>query len=290
MTTTRIDVARREVESGERRVPFRLDLREDAATVTLDGRDYRVAPLRWREKVTLARLAAGDPDVLRGEFLRLCVTPEPPDDDVLLELARWINDAPNREPVPFEGSAIAAVTLQLCRALHLSPAEFDAMRVADVEALFQALGAPAAEAAQPMANKIVIMPDPVAEESSSEAERAEPASLSRGSGKGWPPTLSETKGNGPGEGSRRGFRFRVLNTPSSGARDVAPASGAEGTMAEASVATRAELPAAFTRVTSPASGAEGTTRAELPSVPHFDIDDFAERLERAAAEMGIGEE
>jgi len=321
--TARIDAARREIECDGRRVPFRLDLREDAATLTLDGCDYRVAPLRWREKATLARFAAAAPELLREELLRLCVTPEPPPHDALTELARWMNDRADGQPVPFDSQSVAGVTLQLCRALHLPPSEFDGMRAVDVEALWQALGTSGGSDvhADEASTKIVIVPDPPAPSAPPPPPTAAPAA---------PPPSG-------------GLRFRVLNAPPSPAPSLrsgapSPADAGEG-RGERQRRRNAAVPAAGPAASTPpeptpsvipsvsegpggaggahepALGAGGRERPPLhnssplvtfganalDAAPRIEpietssdrealLDELADQLERAAADMGIGEE
>lgn len=361
----RIDAARREIECQGRRVPFRLDLRDDAATLTLDGRDYRVCPLRWREKATLARFASAGPELMREEFLRLCVTPEPPPSEALLELARWMNDAPDGQSVPFDTGSVAGVTLQLCRALHLPPSDFEAMRAVDVEALWQALGgaeAPESEAgftgaapASPAATKIVIVPDPPADAASTSAPTpttppppvpvptSTPAPTS-------PPTAppATTAAAATAQTPSGSLRFRVLNTasrskgapahkrsgepvdveshelgnsPRSSPTEPSPAAPARqrsvpGAVSRQKMAMEIVLPPNESPAHEVAPRESGEVRHDLaplvtfganaleasPVIERFDravpaaldrdalFEELAERLERAAADMGIGED
>lgn len=169
----RIDPARREITVGSRRLPFRLDLRNDRVSVTLGGAETAVRPLQWREKVTLARFAELGPAFLRDEVIRLCTLTELPDtlaeEDaaVLWELAVWMSESPAATPMPLDSRSLASVTLRLCRAMGLRPADFDMRSAPEVEAMWGALGddvaaAPPEEAASSsMTTRIVIVPDEV---------------------------------------------------------------------------------------------------------------------------------
>jgi hypothetical protein len=188
MTAPRIDPMRRAIEDGSRRLPFRLDLRDDSASLAAGGRDYRVRPLRWGAKVRLARFASFGPELVAEEVLRLCCDDEVEEGDrePVLALVRWISEPPDAAPVPLESRSVAAVTLQLCRAMHLRPMDFDAMAATDVEAMWLALTLsstseePEAAAAQ-HSTKIMIMPDPGQSEDRTSAAAALSASSARAS-------------------------------------------------------------------------------------------------------------
>ncbi len=167
----RIDPARREIAVGTRRLPFRLDLRNDRVSVTLGGAETAVRPLQWREKVTLARFADLGSEFLRDEVIRLCTVSElpsplaPEDAEVLWELAAWMSESPSSTPVPLDSRSLATVTLRLCRAMGLKPADFDSRSAPEVEALWEALGqgteevVVAEESSSSSMTRIVIVPD-----------------------------------------------------------------------------------------------------------------------------------
>lgn len=140
---TLIDPGRREIDAGGRKFPFRLDCREDSAAVEVDGRAYRVGPLRWRAKLTLARYAR-HPELLEEQFVRACAQSPLPDElqpvdlDVLLTLARWMNETAE---MPLDLRELTNATMQLCRATQLRPADFDAMPAMEVEAMWSAIAA-----------------------------------------------------------------------------------------------------------------------------------------------------
>jgi hypothetical protein len=179
----RVDPAAREIVAEGRTFRFRLDLRGDTAIVSIDGRERPVRPLSWGEKVRLARFAAQAPELVRAEVLRACADAgdELPqlDRDVLWALSAWLNEPPDAPSIPLDSRSLAIVTLQLCRAMHLRPADFIGMAAADVEAMWLALGSadtddatPEAAFAKPfpsigqravsqgMETRIVIVPDP----------------------------------------------------------------------------------------------------------------------------------
>ncbi|HKO55271.1 MAG TPA: hypothetical protein VJ276_05290, partial [Thermoanaerobaculia bacterium] len=170
----RVDVSRREVAAGERRVVFRLDCRADTAAVRLGETDYVVRPLRWREKVILARFADLGPELLRTELIHICTEGDVPDDlpaqdaEVLWVLAAWMSEPPSSSPVPLDSRSVAGVTLRLCKAMGLRPADFDDRSAPEVEAMWEALGGSALaeesdDAPAPStATKIMIVPDPEA--------------------------------------------------------------------------------------------------------------------------------
>src|SRR5215216_2813314 len=99
-----VDAVRSQVRAENRTVHFALDCATDTLSVELDGCEYQLAPLRWRDKRALARYAALGADFVNRQFLRMCLRAPQllPDDaqaqEILLALARWIG-APGRERV-----------------------------------------------------------------------------------------------------------------------------------------------------------------------------------------------
>jgi len=168
----RIDPLGGRIELGERSFRFRLDPGADSALVRIDDRDYRVRPMQWREKVTLSRFAALGDELVTRELVRLCAgnAGELTDDvaTVLWELTRWMNDPSGySSSVPFDSRSVATVTLQLCKATHLRPADFDGRPAWEVEEMWHVLGGQtsAAEelprkAQESHTTRILIVPDP----------------------------------------------------------------------------------------------------------------------------------
>lgn len=172
-----VDAASRRVRLGDRAWPFALDLRDGTAELDLGGRLVRLRPLRWGEKVRLARFARAGGDVL-AEQLLLLAAPDGGDPgrdgaerDALLALALWLN-APAAEPeLPLEPGLLAAVTLEVCRATGLAPADLDGREAPEVEALWRVAsaarppaGAPRLaafgdEAVLPATTRILVVPD-----------------------------------------------------------------------------------------------------------------------------------
>jgi hypothetical protein len=157
MSAVRIDPLAQVAEVGGRTYRLRLDIRAEAALVTVDDREYRVRLLQWREKAMLARFATLGEELVVRELVRACTDVDDPP-PVLREVAVWINDpARGGANVPFDNRSLAAVTLQLCRATNLRPADFDGRAAAEVEEMWQALSSTSQEHAS--ANQIVIVPD-----------------------------------------------------------------------------------------------------------------------------------
>jgi hypothetical protein len=183
----RIDPLRGEIGLGERTFRFRLDCRADAAVVRIGEREYRVRPLEWREKARLSRYASlGDARMTR-ELVHLCAdlgedeSVAPDTEAVLVELTRWINDPSGYTPgLPFDADSVAAVTLQLCRATHLRPVDFDARGAWEVEAMWKAVATDTPEESVSDAGetsamtRIVIVPDPEPAGTEARTVEAEP--------------------------------------------------------------------------------------------------------------------
>jgi hypothetical protein len=137
----RVEVDTRRVVVGERAWRFDIDCRSGTVTVDFDGSPLRVRPLRWREKVVLARFAALGADVVDEQVLRLALdgSPEPaagPEREAAFALALWVG-APGADELPLSTSLLAAVTVDVCTAVGLAPADLDARDAAEVEALWR---------------------------------------------------------------------------------------------------------------------------------------------------------
>jgi hypothetical protein len=139
----------------------------------------------WRDKQILARFAELGPAFLRRQVLSLCLEqgtalPEGEADlQDLLELVLWVQRPRSGQPVLLEPGALAAVTLGVCRALGVPPADLDDREAPEVEALWQAAQSQsagpagpkpalsvaskrgmAAPADEPGVRRILVVPDP----------------------------------------------------------------------------------------------------------------------------------
>jgi hypothetical protein len=168
------------VDAGGARWPLQLDPLSGSLTVQVAGHRVRLRSLRWREKLALARFAHLGERFLERELVRACLVDaaEPPQvggaPEVLAALARWLSSPrPGAKEVaglPFASTVLAAVTVEVCRAGRLRPADLDDLAAADVEELWRASGAaaeaavpatvwPGGEADDPGLTRIVIVPD-----------------------------------------------------------------------------------------------------------------------------------
>jgi hypothetical protein len=128
------------VRLGDESWPFELDCRDGSALVEIGGRAARVRPLRWREKLSLARFAHLGTPFVEEQQLRIALddAPVPSIEEeraALCALAVWVA-APGGEFVPFEPRALAGVTLDVCRAVGLKPGDLDRRDAYEVEALW----------------------------------------------------------------------------------------------------------------------------------------------------------
>lgn len=139
-----IDISSRAVRLGDRAARFRLDARLPGARVEIEGEEYAVRTLRWREKRWLARFAPLGPQWIEEQFVAACLAEgEPPADPdsrrMLAALAQWLNDPEgSQDPLPLKPEALAQVTLDLCRMTGLSPEAFDEQAASEVEAMWSA--------------------------------------------------------------------------------------------------------------------------------------------------------
>ena len=172
---------------GARGLPLELDVRAGVARVQLGEVTYTARPMVWRDKQILARFAELGPAFLRRQVLSLCLEqgtalPEGEADlQDLLELVLWVQRPRSGQPVLLEAGALAAVTLGVCRALGVPPADLDDREAPEVEALWQAAQSqsagpsgsqpalsvapkrgPAAPADEPGVRRILVVPDPPA--------------------------------------------------------------------------------------------------------------------------------
>jgi hypothetical protein len=170
-----VDPAAGLVSLGDRTWPFDLDLATESITVTVEGgRRLRVRPLRWREKLSLARFAHLGAAFVERQLVRACLVDEGGATDgdaaeAVAALARWVNDPDGANPaLPLEQALLAEVTLGVCRALGLRPDDLDGRTAAEVERLWQATPGQLAPAWAPEPagrgdddlTRIVIVPDP----------------------------------------------------------------------------------------------------------------------------------
>jgi hypothetical protein len=170
---------------GARGLPLELDVRAGVARVRLGEVTYTARPMVWRDKQILARFAELGPAFLRRQVLSLCLEqgtalPEGEADlQDLLELVLWVQRPRSGQPVLLEPGALAAVTLGVCRALGVPPADLDDREAPEVEALWQAAQSQsagpagpkpalsvaskrgmAAPADEPGVRRILVVPDP----------------------------------------------------------------------------------------------------------------------------------
>ena len=119
-------------------------MRAGVARVQLGEVIYTARPMVWRDKQILARFAELGPVFLRRQVLSLCLAPGTPlpeaevDLQDLLELVLWVQRPRSGQPVLLEPGALATVTLGVCRALGVPPADLDDREAPEVEALWQA--------------------------------------------------------------------------------------------------------------------------------------------------------
>jgi hypothetical protein len=134
--------------------PFELDCADASTVLELGGRSLRIRPLRWREKLALARFAHLGATRVKEQHVRLALGGAPPpsaeaERAVVAALAAWV-DAPREEAVPLETGVLAGVTFDVCRAMGLTPADLDGRDAYEVEALWRLAGG-AAEWPRPVA-------------------------------------------------------------------------------------------------------------------------------------------
>jgi hypothetical protein len=211
------------VRLGEQTWPFSLDLRDGTAAISLPGGAVSVRPLTWAERVRLARFARRR-DVAEEQFLRLS-SPSGLDAatdqerSAVAALAGWLNapaEGASAARLPLEPSLLAVVTLEVCRAMGLAPADLDARESAEVEELWHAAGiadalmsspASAVPAPEPASTRILVVPDPAEPEpepKSTEPETQAEAPSRAVTDRGVPEQTNEA-GVGPPEGR---FRHR----------------------------------------------------------------------------------
>ena len=141
-----VDVSSLVVRYGEASWPFRLDLDHGSASIELENRAYEVCPLTWRAKMRLARFAQMDQAFVQARFLEAClrspkiVPTEPADQAVLAALASWINLSFEQTlGLPLDVRRLAAVTVEVCRALRVGPMAFAELSAPEVEMLWASL-------------------------------------------------------------------------------------------------------------------------------------------------------
>ena len=140
-----VDAQNLRITAGERSWSFEVDCRADCVRIELQGAEYRLRPLQWRDKRVLSRFAAAGEAFLIREFVRVSLadTADLPRDNeflsLLFELARWYNSPDGREALPFDARTLSIVTLELCRSMALAPEHFDQRSADEVEALWYAV-------------------------------------------------------------------------------------------------------------------------------------------------------
>jgi hypothetical protein len=140
-----IDALQEVVRVGTTQWPFVFDGRENIVSVTMSGGSFRLRPLLWREKQTLARFAHLGAAFLQRHYLRLCLIeplslPAESDEHAALwALAQWINTpAHAKAMLPLNAALLASVTFDLCRAMQRAPGDFDLCAAHEVELLWNA--------------------------------------------------------------------------------------------------------------------------------------------------------
>jgi hypothetical protein len=175
-----IDAPAGRVRLGDNAYPFALDSATGAATLAAGERRWSVRPLRWREKLTLARFTHAGPGFIAEQMLRACVSGgDPPGEPelrtIVTALVAWVGGP--ADTVPLAPPALATVTLELCRALGCPPADLDQLDAVDVEAMWRAaVGARAA--VEPDAGdgvtRVLVVPDPSPDAEAEDGDAAPP--------------------------------------------------------------------------------------------------------------------
>jgi len=113
--SSRVDQDACVVDVDGQRWPFEIELATGEAHLHLDTGSATVQPLTWREKITLARYATADGELLDQALLRhrLGAPPVPdrfpePQRRALIELARWVNGF-----APYQGRTVPLDPLRL---------------------------------------------------------------------------------------------------------------------------------------------------------------------------------
>ena len=152
--------------------PFELDCRTGTVALALEGTTLVLRRHSWREKRNMAHFAHLGENFLKHQFLQLSLVDEGllPENkaarEALWVLARWMNGPQEKVVLPLDQALLATVTLELCRAMAISPAALEDLEAAEVEALWQAAGGERRPAADPSpGTRIVVVPDPEMAES-----------------------------------------------------------------------------------------------------------------------------
>ena len=221
----RVDPAARRVVAGEHSWSFDVDAGSGGLTVALDEGPVRLRPLRWREKLRLSRFAAAEGGLVEDQLLRLAGggddLPAGDGREALLALALWL-DAAGDEALPLDPVLLAGVTLEVCGASGLSPADLDDRDAPDVQALWRAAreGGPGVSGGidDDGSTRIVIVPDPEpAGAVAPQAAPAEPHTEPTPPGMGWRPTTPAHGASAPEPGAAAGAPWRdVDREPPSG--------------------------------------------------------------------------
>lgn len=130
---------------GDVEVPFDVNLAPGSVAVRVGGREVSLRPLTWQEKVTLARFAHLGRDFVDRTLLRTAageaaLDPQDGDREVLVALARWVNEREGLESLePLDVGVLSLVTREVCRSLGVRPAELEAMTATEVEALWTSI-------------------------------------------------------------------------------------------------------------------------------------------------------
>ena len=142
-----LDLAECLVEVAGEQFPFEVDLATGSARIRL-GESWRtVAPLSWREKLTLARYASGRPRLVDQALVQHRLG-GPEDDSLeagspagraLILLARWLNgfaaEGAAGPAAALDPGILAAIETQALRSSGLAPTELDRLPALEVEQL-----------------------------------------------------------------------------------------------------------------------------------------------------------
>jgi hypothetical protein len=169
----RVDARALVVRDGATEIPFAVDCGRGVATLDPQGEALPLRVLRWGEKCSLARFADAGPAFVEWQVLAICggaaIERDAPLRPALAALARWLH-GPDAPALPLDPFLLGEVTIGLCAALRVGPADLASLAAPEVEALWRAAGVadPASAAVHEAAavtvpdgvTRILIEPDP----------------------------------------------------------------------------------------------------------------------------------
>ncbi|MES2443083.1 MAG: hypothetical protein V4574_09655 [Pseudomonadota bacterium] len=142
----RVDTRAMLVRDGAFAIAFAVDCGAGTAVLDPSGAPHALRLLRWHEKCGLARFVDAGPEFLEAQFVAISGGALPGDAarrDALGALAFWLHGT---APLPLDTALLGEVTLALCAALAIGPAELGALPAPEVETLWHACGAAGAGA------------------------------------------------------------------------------------------------------------------------------------------------